>query len=75
MCDVLATSLLCTFVGICLIGIDTATMDATNAASDSALIHKLTNDGALTGGIFLEGDIGGEGNVFKDTTALPLERA
>ena len=45
-------------------------MDATDATSNATLIHELTDDGALSCSVFLEGDVCREGDIFEYATAL-----
>ena len=58
MDNVLATALLGTFVGVCLVGVDATAMDATDATGDARFVDELTDNCGFTGSVFLEGDVG-----------------
>jgi len=74
MCNMLSTALLGTLMRLGLIRVHTATVDATNATRHPRLVHKLTDDRALSCSILRESHILRKAQVIQDRTALDLRR-
>ena len=55
--DILTATLLGTFVGVGLVGVDSTSVDATDTSSNTAFIDELSYYGTFTSSVFLEGNV------------------
>ena len=72
MCNVLSTALLSTLMGLGLVRVHPAAVNPTDATRHPRLVHELTDNRALAGGVLGEGHILRKAEVVQDRTAFDL---